>query len=364
MTNRSIKVGVIGVGFGTTVQIPGFQSEGVDVIAVCASRQERADRAAKEFGIRHAYDDYHILLRNPDIDAVSVVSPPFLHYEMSMAALEAGKHILCEKPFALDQKQAQEMSDKATESGLTAMITYEFRFAPARAYVKELLAQGYIGQLRNINMSLFTGPTATPQPRPMTWQAMSSQGGGFLGALGSHYIDCLRDWFGEIDSVVGATFTQDLARVDQQTGQSVTGDADDAFQFTVNFQNGGWGSMTASSSAPYGGGTKIEIYGSEGTLQAPQPGFNPPPDGKIFGARFSDGAEVEELLIPDSFKPFNDVRDNRLLPFRLLARRFIQGIAEGTSLSPNFYDGLRCQQVLDAVRESSATGTRIQLPNL
>ena len=346
------------------MHIPGFQSEGVDVIAVCASRQERADRAAKEFGIRHAYDDYHELLRNSDIGVVSIVTPPHLHYEMSMAALEAGKHVLCEKPFGLDQNQAHEMSQKVTQSGLTAMIAHEFRFAPARAYVKELLAQGYIGKLRMVNMSLFLGPVATPQPGPMAWIGMSSLGGGFLGALGSHYIDCLRDWFGEIKSVSGVTFTHDLTRVDQQTGKSVTADADDGFQFIANFVNGGWGSMTASSSAPYGGGAKIEIYGSEGTLQTPQPGFNPPPDGKILGARFSDGAAVEELLIPDRFKPFGDVRDDRLLPFRLLVRRFIQGITEGTSPSPNFKDGLRCQQVLDAVRESSVTGTRIQLPNL
>ena len=361
MVSKSIKVAVIGVGFGTSVQIPGFQSEGIDVVAVCASRKDRANDAAQKFAIPHAYDNYQTLLCNPDIDAVSIVTPPFLHYEMTMAALDAGKHILCEKPFALDQNQAHSMYQKASNARLTAMITHEFRFAPARAYVKELLAQGYIGELRMASIALFTGPISKPQPRPLTWHAVSAQGGGFLGALGSHYIDCLRDWFGEIDSVVGATFAHDLKRVDQHTNKTVTGDSDDGFQFTVDFETGGTASMIASSSAPYGGGCKIDIYGSEGTLQTCQSGFNPLPGGTVYGARYIDGTTLQELPVPSTYIPFEDARDSRLLPFRILVRKFIQGISDGTSPSPNFYDGLRCQQILDSVRQSSKTGKRIQL---
>ena len=109
MTTKPLRIGVIGVGFGTVVQIPGFQSEGVEVAAVCARRQERADKAAADFNIPAAYTDYHKMLQEADIDAVSVVTPPALHHEMVMAALDAGKHVLCEKPFAMDQVQARGM---------------------------------------------------------------------------------------------------------------------------------------------------------------------------------------------------------------------------------------------------------------
>ena len=90
-------------------------------------------------------------------------------------------------------------------------------------------------------------------------------------------------------------------------------------------------------------------------------GVNPPPHGTLLGAKIGDDA-LAEIPIPERLQPFADDRDGRLIPFRLMVREFLRGIQEGTSPSPNFYDGFRCQQVLDAVRESSATGRVIQIP--
>ena len=126
-------------------------------------------------------------------------------------------------------------------------------------------------------------------------------------------------------------------------------------------KNGGWGSMSASSAAPFGSGAMIQIYGTQGTLQTPQRGANPPPDGIVLGTRFGEGHGVQELPMPERFRPFDDPRDERLMAFRLLVRHFIQGIADGTSPSPNFYDGLRCQQVLDAVAESGVSGRWVNI---
>ena len=103
MASQPLRIGVIGVGFGSRIQPPGFLSEGLEVVAVCASRQERAESVAREFGIPHAYADYREMLRLPGLDAVSIVTPRHLHHPMAMAGLAAGKHVLCEKPFAMDQ---------------------------------------------------------------------------------------------------------------------------------------------------------------------------------------------------------------------------------------------------------------------
>ena len=143
MTKTSLRIGVIGVGFGTRVHIPAFQSEGMNVVAVCARHRDRAEKAAEEFGIPGAYTDYRFMLEEVDLDAVSIVTPPAYHHEIATAVMAAGKHVLCEKAFAMDHNEAQEMWRKAKESGVTAMIAHEFRFAPGRAYVKELLEQGY-----------------------------------------------------------------------------------------------------------------------------------------------------------------------------------------------------------------------------
>ena len=168
MTSSPARIGVIGVGFGATVQIPGFQSEGAEVTAVCTRRPERAQEAAERFGIPHTFTDYEEMVKADFVDAVSVVGPVNLHHPMTMAALNAGKHVLCEKPFALGQGQALEMWRKAQETGVTTMITHEFRFASARMRVKELIDEGYIGSLNMALIRLANGPQRGFRPRPMS----------------------------------------------------------------------------------------------------------------------------------------------------------------------------------------------------
>lgn len=354
MTTQAIRIGVIGVGFGSRVHIPGFQSEGFEVVAVCSQRRERAEKAAKEFGIPSAYTDYRKMLSHPGLDAVSIVTPPNLHYEMAMAAIEKGKHVLCEKPLAMNQQQAKEMWDKAQSSGLTGMVTHEFRFAPARAYVKELLSQGYIGAMRCVLITMFI---AGRQDRdPADWRSHYSQGGGQLAGIGSHYIDCLRDWFGEITGVGGRVFPSDSGR------ESTAGDADNAFSLLLTFANGGWGSLIASFAAPFGSGVRIEVYGSEGSLSTHHPGFNPPAMGTVLGAKLAQAKQLEELPIPEHFRLTSDDRDPRLGAFRTLVQRFHQGISEGISPAPNLYDGYRCQQVIDAGLEATLSGRWIPIP--
>ncbi|MQF48315.1 Gfo/Idh/MocA family oxidoreductase [SAR202 cluster bacterium AC-647-N09_OGT_505m] len=362
MASSSLRIGVIGVGFGTAVQIPGFQSEGVEVTSVCARRRERAQEAADRFGIPGVYDDYHNMLRDAPIDAVSIVSPIPLHHPMTMAALDAGKHVLCEKPFALDQTQAREMWRKAESTGLTNMIGHEFRFASARMRVKELIEEGYVGPLHLVLMRLVNGPRRGFEPRPLTDRDDAAQGGGFLWGLGSHYIDCLRHWFGEVTSVSGHVATRLGERTLPDSDAIVQATADDSFNFTLGFAQGGWATMTGTNAAPFGSGASVEIYGRNGTLVTPHEGtgVNPPPHGTLLGAQAGDDA-LAEIPIPERLQPFADDRDGRLMPFRLMVREFVRGVQEGTSPVPNFYDGFRCQQVLDAVRESSATGRVVQI---
>jgi predicted dehydrogenase len=314
--------------------------------------------------------DYNELLSMPDIDAVSIVTPVPLHHEMSLAALRAGKHLICEKPFTTNQAKAKEMWDVAQASGLTAMIAHEFRFASARMRVKELIDEGYIGDPRLCVMRLILGGGgggrggAAARPAgdiaayaPERDQAAS--GAGYLWGLGSHYIDCLRHWFGEVESVSGevANF-----RPERMSGTEVVkADADDTFLFTLKFTNGCIAHMIGSRGVSFGTGAAVEVYGSKGTLTTPQRGVNPPAHGTLFGARIGEDQGAKEMEIPERLQPFADDRDDRLMPFRLFVREFVRGVREGTSPAPNFYDGWRCQQVLDAVRESSATGHRIQI---
>lgn len=352
-------IGIIGVGFGAQVHVPGFRSEGWDVAAICSRNREKAQKAAAEAGIASVYTNPMELIRRDDLAAVAIITPPGAHHALAIAALNAGKHVLCEKPFAMDAKQAEEMRAAAEKSGRTAMIAHEFRHTPQRAYIKQLVDDGYIGKFQLCTMELFLDRYVSAQPRALTWNAYKSEGGGLLGALGSHYIDGLRFWFGELASVTGwlAALRPDV--VDAATGKIIKTETDDTFSFTMTFKNGGMATMTASFAVTPARGARIAVMGDRGTLIAEQPGPNPLEDGIVVASR--DGAPLQELKTPAQYTPFTDVRDHRLMAFRLLVRDFTKGVELGSSPAPNFTDGLRCQQVLDAVRESSESGRTVQL---
>ena len=364
----AVRIGVVGVGFGTTVHIPAFQSEGVEVVAVCARRAQRAAEAAHRFGIPNTFTEWEDLVNFDGVDAISVATPVSLHRPVVLGALAAGKHVICEKPFGLDLAEAEEMWKAASVSGCTAMIAHEFRFASARMRVSELLGEGYIGSLRLALVRLVRGGFAPPAPATPTPGAppeyvaardAAASGAGFLFGLGSHYIDCLRHWFGEV-----ATVSADVVTfASERTGPSgvVLADADDTFLFTFEFVDGGYAQMVGTRAAPFGAASSIEIYGSDGALVTPQEGFNPPAHGTLLGAKLGEPA-LAELEIPARLAPFADDRDDRLMPFRLFTREFVRGIEEGISPAPSFYDGLRCQQLLDAATESSASGHKVTIP--
>jgi predicted dehydrogenase len=353
------RIGVIGVGFGAQVHVPGLQSEGWDVAAVCSRSRDKAAQVAKAAGIEGVHSDPHELIRRGDLDAVAITTPPGAHCELAVAALSAGKHVLCEKPFAIDASQAKRMRDAADASGRTAMVCHEFRHTPQRAYVKQLLGDGFIGKFQLCTIELFLDRYVTPQPRTLTWNAFEAEGGGLLGALGSHYIDGLRCWFGEIASVCGQLHALRPDVLDPATNRIVKAETDDTFLFTLQFVNGGIATMSASFAATPTRGARIVVMGDAGTLIAEQPGPNPMEDGVVIGSR--GGAALAPLETPKEYLPFKDPRDHRLMAFRLLARDFAAGIDGRTSPAPNFTDGLRCQEVLDAVRESSRSGRRVDI---
>jgi predicted dehydrogenase len=298
------------------------------------------------------------MISRNDLDAIAIATPPTPHHDFAIAALNAGKHVLCEKPFALSAVQAAEMRDVAASSGRTAMVVHEFRHTPQREQIKELIDDGYIGEFKLASLELYLSRGGSGTPPPMTWASSRADGGGFLGALGSHFIDGLRYWFGDVEAVTGRLDTFQPDRTDD-SGSVVQSETDDSFTFTLTFKNGGSATMICSSAVTPARGARISVMGSEGTLFAEQSSPNPAEDGGILGSQ--GGGPLEAIETPSRLMPFSDDRDPRLMAFRLLVRDFDRGIEEGRSPAPNFVDAWRCQQVLDAVRESSDTGRTVRI---
>src|SRR5262245_37608614 len=123
----AVRVGIIGTGWGASVQAPAFRCvAGAELVAITSGRLERAQAVAQEHGIPQAFDDYREMLDKANLDLVSIVTPPYLHHEMTLAAIAAGAHVICEKPFALDVRQASEMVEAAERAGCINVVDHEF----------------------------------------------------------------------------------------------------------------------------------------------------------------------------------------------------------------------------------------------
>lgn len=349
----SVRIGIIGTGFGVSSQLPGFrQVPGAEVVAICSGRRERAEQAAREHGIELAYDDYQIMLHEAKLDLVSIVTPVVTHAPMSFAAVEAGCHVLCEKPTAMDAIEARAMYDRAKMAGGVHMIDHELRFDPTRTRIAELIAEGYVGTvyfaaIRNVGNFRLPG-------RPWSWWSQRAQGGGALGASGSHQVDLLRWWLGDIVEVNGQLETFVTSRPDPASGgEPRTVDSDDTCIFSARFASGAQAYVTISYLAHHGGSNGVEIHGSEGSLVLDN-------DDRLWGRRA--GADSPEELTPAPSELAAGVPANVWArSFALLARELVGAIQDERALrrGATFYDGWRVQQVLDAIRRSSEQGCRV-----
>jgi len=161
--DRTIRIGIIGAGFARTTQIPGFKAcAGAQIVAIASAHRERAAEVAREFAIDHVEDDWRALVARDDLDLVSIVTPVVTHCEMTLAALDHGKAVLCEKPMAMNAGEARRMADRGREAGGLGLIDHELRFLTGRVKLHELLRRGDIGKVRHVRLILRADSRADP----------------------------------------------------------------------------------------------------------------------------------------------------------------------------------------------------------
>ena len=354
---KKIRVGVIGVGFGST-HIPAFQAhDAFEVVAIAASHQERAQEAAQKHNIPHAVAGYEHLVNRDDIDLVSVASAPQQHHPMTMAALKHGKHALVEIAFTRNLHEAETLTAAAERAGKIGAVDFELRFQAARRYATDLIRQGYLGQVYLARAEVLVGMLDDPRGFPYKWFSQRKAGGGMLAGFGSHYIDALRLWCGEVVDVDARLNIAVRERFAPQQGTMQPVDADDNAVVTLGFANGALGIITASGVARFGEG-RIELYGSQGTLV--MKGFS----GDLLGAKPGEPA-LSKLEIPEAYTALAQRRPGQQgMIYALLdelARAIHAGQPPEGSLLPTFADGLAVQRVLDAAQRASDEGRRVRL---
>ncbi len=343
---QKLRVGVVGTGFGCQVQIPAFRAHPrVELVGVASGRPGRARAVADALGIRHAFDDYAALVR-ADLDLVSITTPPDLHHPMTMAALAAGRHVICEKPMALSAAQAVEMLREAEHRNVIHIIDHELRFNPTRCKIKSLVEEGFIGRPQH---ALITSVGTRAEPsRPWTWWSDARHGGGILGAFGSHQIDLLRYWLGEIEAAAGTVATYVKARKVAETEELHPVTSDDFSTFTLRFASGAIAVVVISGVGAHPLGPRLELSGDEGTLILDD-------RDRLWGAR--RGREMVELTVPETLGlPLGmDYSPLWGVSFVRLVDHVVSTVLDGSPVAPaaTFRDGVQVQRVMDAIRMAS-----------
>lgn len=354
-----MKVGIIGASFARAAYLPALRHvEGAEVVAIAASRSETARDAADAFGIAHAYGDWRAMLSAHQFDLVLISTPTDTHAPMTLAALDAGAHVVCEKPTAMDQAEAQMMLERAEALGRLHMIDHELRFNPNRMRVAELIADGSLGEIRHVNIANIGSSWADPASRPKgDWWSLAEKGGGRLGANGSHQVDLVRWWLGPVASVVGQAVTMVPDRLDKRTGEPWTATADDVAHFTLQMQGGALVQIFMSGVASHNIGNVTQVFGSKGTVLLDNE------TETLMFARAGQSFQDISIVDPNAALPglnkgiwnVSVVAALREMAAAIMANRRLQAGA-------TFFDGVANQRVLDAVKHSTVSRRWVDLP--
>lgn len=316
-----IRIGVIGTGFGARVVAPAFAAtDGCEVVDVVSARDGTA--VAR-------------LCARPDLDLLSVHSPPFLHRGHVMAALDAGHAVLCDKPFGRDAADAAAMRDLADHVGVPALVNFEFRHEPARRHVAGVLATGAIGAVEHVSWTHVSAGSRHPL-RPHGWLFDRDLGGGWLGAWGAHAVDCLRWWFGDATAVHGTPRTSISTRPDAH-GVDTPCDADDGFRADLVFDAGITATIDSTFAAAASIAPRVVVIGTAAVIEVVA-------DRRVT-IRRSDGNRFEwSTSVVDG--------DPHVVPMQAWASEVRDVVRRGVAGAgvPTFADGLAVRRVLDAIR--------------
>ena len=343
---------------------------------LCDLNEAAAEEFATKWGWAQVETDWRKVIERDDIDIVDIATPPDVHCEIAVAAAQAGKHVFCEKPIALSATEAQAMHDAAEASGVVSYLNHEYRRCPAVALAKQLIDEGKIGRIFHWRGAYLQSWLVDPD-FPLTWHLRKEiAGSGAQAGINSHSVDLALHLVGHIKNVVAMKTTfiperplpSDAAGTFQaaSTGSGRKGKVtvEDAISMIVEFDNGAMGSFEASTFAP---GRKnynyFEIYGDKGSLLFDLERMN---ELEFFSTDDPEYAQGFRTII--ATEPCHAYMENWWPPGHSIGFEhefhhgvvdFLSAIDQGTSVTPNFLDGVKVMQVLEAGLTAAETGKRV-----
>lgn len=372
--SKNINVGLVGAAFMGRAHSNGY----LDVAhyfdlprhpvlhTVCDINQEEAKKLAKQYGWLNTESSWEKLITQDNIDLIDICTSNVTHKPIAVAAAKAGKHVICEKPIAMNAHEAKAMYEAAEEAGVRHMTAFNYRRVPAILLAKKLIESGKIGKIYHFNAVYYQDWLVNPQ-FPFVWRHDVKEGGsGAHGDMNAHTVDLARFLLGEFEAVCAAqeTFIQERRKSDGTFGKVTV---DDALFFIAKFRDGAFGNFMATRFAT---GRKnylrLEIFGSEGALIFNLERLN---ELEFFSRNDDpDSQGFRNIVVTESSHPFLNMwwPPGHIIgwehTFIHEIGDFLLAIDRGETAGADFYDGYRCQQVLDAAWESSINNKWIQIP--
>lgn len=347
---KQVRVGIVGTSwYADWMHLPALKSHPqVQLAAICGRNRDRAEEMAKKYEIPQVFTDYQAMIEKAGIEALVVALPDDLHYPVTMAAINAGLHVLCEKPLALTVAQARAMVESAEAAGVKHMTYFTWHWLPVFQYLHRLIQEGYLGQSFYSEFRYVGGFGRKGQ---YGWKWDRQRGLGSLGDLGVHMIDLAHWCIGDIVKVNAhlATF------IDRRDGAGQPLEpTNDAALLTLKFADGSQGVIHVSAVAHVGDRSQefqVLLYGETGTLEVD---FNFR-DGYVIRGAKGNEEKIRPLTIPadllNGIDPATPVFEQLMQPFMTQSvgtRLFIDAIVNDWPLSPSFHDGLKAQAVIEA----------------
>lgn len=338
---------VVGTGFGARVHAPALRAAGFAVAGLVGTNPERLRRKAEKAGIPATFTDLDEAISQTGAQVVTIATPPATHGKLALAAVAHGCHVICEKPFASDAAEAQQLVAAAGKAGVIGLLGHQWRWQTDRALFGRAIHDGLIGEPRFLVLDQFIPFCADPATPLPAWWFDAASGGGWLGAGGSHIVDQVRAWLGEFD-----TLSASLLLVSDRKA-----DCEDTYSMRFRLKNGVEGSMQQTAGAWGPMATLWRCAGTHGTVWTE--------GGKVCVA---DKAGTRELPVPDDLilppPPADDAASRaahfEIAPFIRLCEALRDGIAGRAGQAavpvPTFRDGLAAMRIMDAMRASSADG--------
>lgn len=363
MATNKLRVGIVGAtpnrGFASIAHIPALAAlPDLELVAVCTTRQESADAAAKHFNIPLAFSDPAKLARHPDVDIVTVCVKVPDHYNPVMAAIEAGKHVYCEWPLGRDTAEALRMRDAADHKGVRHAVGLQGQVSPAIDYARDLIAQGYVGRVLSATMIGCAANWGASIDRQ--YQVDRTNGANLMTITGGHQIDALCYCLGEFRELTAFVVSQRDRIFAEDAGELVAKTSPD--QLVVNGIIGDGAVVSFQIRGGMARGTEFlfEIHGETGdlVLAATSRASMQRQELSVQGAQ-GRGTALADLPIPAKYRFVPDgVPQGSPYNVAQLYQKLADSIRNGTPCSPDFTSAVTRHRLLDAITRASETGQK------